>query len=268
MKTALITKANFKKFAGYLLETGTDKRSVLVGVTTDDGEVAGTASFTVNVGFVQLDSIYVDPFFRRDGAGHSLMSTIREFVDGLGYRPISVDYSDTAEGVMEFLDAEGFFSIPGEDYYEFALRKAAPLFEKVKSVSSSGVICLADMKKSDQNKLVGFIESMKMRTDFLDNKSLRRDLTFVKFKGSEVCGFVIVTQEEANALRIDQIVAASGDNLTFASLVKALMKKLIATENARSVVRFFGANDKLVEVLKSILGKNLKAIGKYYRAVG
>lgn len=267
MKTTLINKSNFKKFAGYLLDSGTDKNSVLVGVTTDEGEVAGTASFTVYTGYAQLDSMHVQKRHRRKGAARSMMSTIRNFIDELGYRPISVDYPDSAEGVREFLDSEGFFSIPGEDYYEFAMRNAAPLFEKVKPVSAKGVKSLKSMSRAEQNGLIRFLAGMKMKPDFLDDKNLRRDLTFVMVKDSQICGFLAVTQDDINVLRIDQVVSV-GNNMVFAAMVKTFMKTVIMGDDVDTLIRFYGTNEKLVSVLKKILGKNLKVIGQFYRAVG
>ncbi len=268
MKAKVVTRADYKKYAPYLFSAPEGEGTIIIGVETGEGEVAGTAVFIKRDSWVEMSSIYVRPSLRRLGVARLMLETIKRVRDKMEYFTIVADFSESAEGIRDLLDSESFFITEGKTVYEFTLQEAASLIDRDKNVKTENVRPLSEMDPEELRECGLYLERFGWKKDLIYEQSCRKDLSIAGYSEGVLCGIIVISQEEENVLSIDRLAATNGKQLIFTSLVRSMVIRMIKTEKIKTCIRFCGENDRIVAMTAGMLGDELKKVDQYYTAVG
>lgn len=207
MRVTNISDDNIDYFRELAPEEDFENENLIwLGVVDSDGTACGVIGAGVFEELAYIDWIYVDPAYRKKGAGRALLKWMKTVLWEAQVKAVEISFSDEAEDLEEFLMEEGFFIETDEEIYSVPLKEL--IFSDVIDTSlktrrmENPVVTLSEMK--DPGELYDYLSDngipFSMKADRLEHS-----LVLLNENG-RICGCMLISEGGNGDLEISYLL--------------------------------------------------------------
>ena len=274
-----IGKENYEAFRHILPFVefpGGENRYLCIGAI-EEGKAAGAAALSIGEYEALLESIYVLPDCRRKGIGRAMLTELLEGLKQTELPSLSLEFAPS-DGMKEFLEAMGFFVVPGEalSYTSLSYLKNSRLVKNCAMVlDDRKILPMAALSRTDAMIVNRFL-SKAMDPEDIKQSGADPKLSYVMYdKGLPVSCIlvsllpvpVLPEETEGKTALVSMLYSESGNFQDLLYLLTAAILSEAAVEKDVQTVAFYGVEKVRGLVLKLLHGKPLKEALVNYQAV-
>ncbi len=257
MVVTSITEKNEEYFRPFLNDMAKHSSPAMLrlGITDDDGNVAGAIGAMVDHSSIEIESLYVLEDFRRQGYGSRLVLELEELALNSGeYSSLSVSMFDD-DGMEEFFESLGFDIFDGIVMYYVMLGevfRSEKLRQYLLKSDIEGIYAISDLGSAEKKKLYRYLTMIGMPLrGYYDP-----EWSTVTVGDGEINGVMLAVPCDDEI----KVIAQSMDSAHYKkaiSQLKVLAHKIELDEryDSSSRITFASNDDRFIEIVMAHIGR-------------